>query len=204
MANSTRFRKLRTRIGELRRHFLPRDFDATGAYTTRQFDHARAFRLLAHAEIESFLEDVAFDTVNMAFQAWVDNGIITLPLVAMVAYAEQNLGIVPDRKTKIEKDLVDRLERSLSKFNGYAKAGNHGIKEKDVLKLLLPVGMSERDIDSTWLATTSSFGRARGETAHRSNQVDRPPDPRTEFDIVIQILEGLADIDERLLKLRST
>ena len=201
MANSTRYRKLRARIGELRRHFLPSRFDATGDYSARQFDRARAFRLLAHAEIECFLEDVAFDTANEAFQAWKKRGIITRPLVAMVAYAEENLGPVPERKTGNDFDI--RMRRSLNGFNSYAKSRNHGIRERDVLKLLLPVGIDEQDIDSTWLATTSSFGSTRGDTAHRSNQVDQPPDPRNELSIVTQILEGLADIDERLLKLRS-
>ena len=73
MAHSARFRELRARIRELRKHFLPRRFDDTGSYSARQFDRARAFRLLAHAEIESYLEDVAFDAANNAFRVWIDS-----------------------------------------------------------------------------------------------------------------------------------
>ena len=204
MAHSTRFRKLRTRIGELRRHFLPRRFDDTGSYSPRQFDRARAFRLLAHAEIESYLEDVAFDTANKAFRVWIESDIVTVPLVAMVAYVDKNLGTVPERHNLgRETDLVTRVRGCLDIFNRYARAKNHGIRERDILKLLFPVGITAQDIDPTWLATTSSFGHARGNTAHRSNQVDHPPDPKSEWDTVTQILEGLSDIDKALLELSS-
>ena len=205
MANSTRFRELRTRIRELRRHLLPNKFNSTGDYTDRQFDRTRAFRLLAHAEIESYLEDVVLDTANEAFLAWRDHGVTTVPLVAMVAYVEKNLGMVPDRHTsERETDLGVRVKDSLTAFNGYTRARNHGIREKHILRLLLPVGITLKDIDPTWLATTDSFGSNRGDAAHRSKQVYSPPDPKSEYDIVTQIIEGLSDIDEKLLELRST
>ena len=188
----------------MRWHLLPKAFHATGAYTDRQFDRTRAFRLLAHAEIESYLEDVAFTTANRAFRKWADCGIVTIPLVAMVAYVEKDLGKVPSsHEIGRDTDLGARIRASRDAFNSYAKARNHGIRERDILRLLLPVGVAENDIDSTWLATTNSFGRNRGNTAHNSNQVDHPPDPRNEFEIVKQILEGLSDIDKRLFELRS-
>ena len=37
---------------------LPEKFSPTGDYSDRQLDRARGFRLLAHAEIEAFLEDI--------------------------------------------------------------------------------------------------------------------------------------------------
>ena len=203
MTNSSRFRALRTRIRQLRRHFLPRRFDATGTYSDRQFDHARAFRLLAHAEFEGYLEDAVFDTANKAFRAWYEHGIITVPLMAMLAYSGKGVGVTPPNMQK-KNDLVARVQQSRDTFNRYTKARNHGIRESDVLKLLRPVGISEQDLDATWLSTTNSFARSRGETAHRSNRVTRPPDPRNEFDIVNQILDGLSEIDKRLLELSPT
>ena len=119
----------------------------------------------------------------------------------MVAYVDKNLGTVPERYSpRGQRDLVARVKDCLDKFNSYAKAENNGIRERDILRLLLPVGITTQDIDPTWLATTSSFGRARGDTAHRSNQVDRPPDPKSELDTVTQIVEGLLDIDNMLLE----
>lgn len=59
MAPSKRFIELKGRLVELRQNLLPVKFSATGDYTDIQMDHARGYRLLAHAEIESYLEDVS-------------------------------------------------------------------------------------------------------------------------------------------------
>ena len=203
MPLSSRYRGLRSRLRELRNHFLPRSFDPTGTYTERQIDRARAFRLLAHAEIEWYLEEIVVETANTAFDAWRQRGIITEPMVAMVAYVETTLGDVPQLyQAASSRDLNSRMERSKNYFNTYVKSRNHGIRERNVLRLLLPVGINELDIDSLWLATTDSFGQSRGLTAHSSNQVYNPPDPRNEFEIVRQILEGLSAIDAKLLSFR--
>ena len=54
---------------------------------------------------------------------------------------------------------------------------NHGIKEKNILGLLLPIRLSMSDINQTWLATIDSFGSDQGNTAHRSVRAYQPPDP---------------------------
>ena len=204
MASSQEFRTLRARIRQLRSHFLPRPFDPTGSYSARQFDRARAFRLLAHAEIESYLELVSFETANKAYNAWRVRGMITQPLIAMVAYTESTLGKIPETKaTKGQSDLETRIEKSRNSLTGYSKSRNNGIRESNILKLLLPVGIREADIDSTWLSIIDSFGKERGDTAHNSNRVSYPPDPKNEFDKVTQILDGLVDIDQKLLEFRS-
>ena len=204
MAGSKRFRELRYRIRQLRNHFLPRTFDPTGTYSERQFDRARAFRLLAHAEIEWYLEQIVFETANKAFDDWKQRGMITLPLLAMVAYVDVHLGgITQPNKNSTQLDLESRIEKSKNRFNTYTKSNNYGIKEEHILRLLLPIGIKESDLDQIWLSTASSFGRTRGETAHVSNKVNNPPDPKNEYDIVNQILQGLLDIDVTLLKLRT-
>ena len=204
MPSSKSFRDLRSRIRELRNHFLPRKFNPTGTYTDRQFDRVRAFRLLAHAEFEWYLEEITFETANKAFDDWQMRGVVTAPLLAMVAYTDVYPGMGRNtEQTRIDRDLDSRIKDSKNRFNVYAKNRNHGIREKNILTLLLPMGVSQSGIDQTWLSTTDSFGRSRGETAHVSNQVTNLPDPKNEFDIVNQILEGLSDIDLKLLELRS-
>jgi len=78
---------------------------------------------------------------------------------------------------------------------------NHGIREKNLLGMLLPIGIESDDIDATWLATIDGFGQDRGSAAHKSSAVSRtqqPPDPKNEFDRVTYLLQGLKDIDEML------
>ncbi len=79
---------------------------------------------------------------------------------------------------------------------------NNGIRESNILQLLLPIGLLCSEINSTWLSTTDSFGAKRGETAHTSFQAQVQPDPVTEQATVKQILGGLLVLDERIKKLR--
>jgi len=84
------------------------------------------------------------------------------------------------------------------------KADNHGIRERNLMKLLLPLGVSEFDIDIVWLATVDSFGQNRGSTAHSSisNRALQPPDPKSESDVVGQILDGICKLDSKVVALR--
>lgn len=203
MPSSQRFRDLRARIRRLRNHLLPREFDPTGTYTERQIDRASAFRVLAHAEIEWYLEEIAVETANRAFDNWQVGGTVTVTLLAMIAYTEGTLGLPPTaRHSEGGSNLDQRIERAKNRFNSYAKGNNNGIREENILRLLLPVGISETDIDETWLATTNSFGQRRGDIAHTSNQVYTPPNPEDELNTVNLIVDGLRDIDSRLVALQ--
>ena len=202
---SNEFRALQTRIRRLREHLLPKQFDPTGRYSERQLDRARAYRLLAHAEIESYLEKIVSDTANEAYNIWENKGLITDPLIAMLAYSDNGPRPVPTSKpTDGPRDLRDRVKKAKNALTRYVNVENHGIRERNILRLLLPIGISEFEIETDWLSTIDSFGQDRGVSAHGSNRVANPPDPKTEHDRVGQILEGLMAIDHRLLKFRST
>jgi hypothetical protein len=75
---------------------------------------------------------------------------------------------------------------------------NHGIKEENVRRILLPLGIGAGDIDSVWLGTIHAFGTNRGETAHTSIRTQQPPDAGGEFLVVSEIVEGLRKIDRKL------
>ena len=202
--SSSQYRALRTRIRELRLYLLPKQFNPTGSYSLRQFDRARAFRLLTHAEIEWYLEQVVFETANIAYDIWSTRGIITEPIVAMLAYHEGQTSTTPDTLSSSGRsDLQDRIQKSRDSINTYARIRNHGIRERQILRLLLTVGIKEADIDPVWLSTTDSFGQNRGESAHSSNKVTNPPDPQNELSTVMQVVDGLSNIDELLLSYRS-
>jgi hypothetical protein len=70
-----------------------------------------------------------------------------------------------------------------------------------LLRLLLPVGVQEHELDRTWLATIDSFGSVRGDTAHQAMRTQQPPDPANELAIVRQIVTGLRQLDELLTNL---
>ncbi len=205
MSNSTRFLRLKRRILELENHFLPRVFSSTGSYTARQRDRTRAFQLLAHAEIESYLEDIVVETANAAFESWNESGRVTDPLVALAALDQSSAVAIPkSQPAENERYLTLQLRRIKDAFNGEVKGRNNGVREKDVLRLLLPVGVSEDDLDPNWLHTIDAFGRDRGLTAHTTGTgIVKLPDPEDEHKSVKAILKGLSSIDEKLVNLRN-
>lgn len=66
MAVSIRYKQLRARVAELKKHLLPNRFSPTGDYTDRQMDRARGYRILVHAEIESYIEDSVNEIIDLA------------------------------------------------------------------------------------------------------------------------------------------
>jgi hypothetical protein len=204
MAESLRYRSLKRRIAQLDRRLLPR-LNATGAYSSAQYDRVRAYRVLVHAEIEACIEDLAFETLVRAYGRWVSDKRPRHCLVAVVAYHDSHAAL-PRSMPPIggpSNELPQALERAKDWYCGYVRGQNHGIREKHVLSMLLPLGVHTSEIDNTWLATIDSYGQDRGETAHGSAMKPHaPPDPANERAVVTQIVAGLAPIDERLAVLR--
>lgn len=204
MPRSRRFRELEGRISELRNHLLPKTFDPTGTYSDRVYDRARGFRVLAHAEIESCVEDLGIDTVNAAYEAWKLDRKPRSALIALLAYSQRNLGGPPAGLGQGGAGpLRDRMKTVRDDYVRYVKIDNNGIKEANVLAVLLPAGILESDLDPAWLSTIDSFGARRGDTAHGTGGTQQPPDPAQELNTVRSILSGLARLDEKLAHLRA-
>jgi hypothetical protein len=205
MARSARLRDLERRLNELRRHLLPAQFDPTGAYSARAIDRARSYRLLTHAEIEACIEDLVRDLVAKLCAEWELDRRPRTCLLALVSFYDDKFPRIPDAMPptlgRVTPGFMkDRIQIAR---NAYARAvqQNNGVKEKDLLRLLLPVGVQEYELDRTWLATIDSFGSVRGDTAHQSMRTQQPPDPANELAIVRQIVTGLRQLDELLAKL---
>ncbi len=210
MARSARYRALTPRLRELRRHLLPAEFDPTRPYSDRQVDRVRGYRLLAHAEIEACIEDMVTAAVTAAWTGWQADARPRTCLMALVAYYEGDLGGPPEtldpakRSKKVLVHLADRIDRARKHHVNQVVRGNNGIKERNLLALLLPVGVLEADLDKTWLATIDSFGSQRGDTAHQSGRAQQQPDPQQELKTVQSIAAGLAKVDARLTGLQTS
>jgi hypothetical protein len=75
---------------------------------------------------------------------------------------------------------------------------NHGVKERNLLRMLLPLGVRESDIDRQWLAAMDAWATGRGDLAHRSGKLQVLPDPKEEHQTALFLQEGLRDIDDLL------
>jgi len=70
-------------------------------------------------------------------------------------------------------DINVRINNCIAVYKS-ALVQNNGIKQKDILKILLPIGISLLQIDNTWLTSMNSFGSLRGELIHKNlNQITK-------------------------------
>ena len=74
MPNSDQFKATTKSVNALRRELLPRKFDPTGDYTDRVRTRAAGFRLLVHAEIEFYLEQISISAAQRAVPGVVPAG----------------------------------------------------------------------------------------------------------------------------------
>jgi hypothetical protein len=205
--NSARFARLLARLDELRTHLLPQTFSATGDYTAKELDAARGYRLLVHAEIEAFLEDIAGDTVQRQFEEWRTTRTPSGVLMGVMAMHHVNMSTDDDEaaaapppispKTHVD-EVIGRAVRSYQSKLG----SNNGIKIQNLKNLFMPLTVNFDALDETWLTNMDSFGKRRGDIAHKSGGVHWLLDPQGELqDVRDNLLSGLRVLDEIVLAL---
>lgn len=210
MAKSLRFTQLQGEIRRLRRHLLPRQWNPTGSYSERIADRARAFRVLSHAEIEYFIENVILDAVEKKYLEWKGARLPSYVMTCLLAASKVDwvdteasaVGIIPLTGAKIKKDdhsIHDMIDRAVKQYRNIVD-DNHGIKPANLKRLIMPVGIALSDLDPTWLNHMDTFGAKRGAIAHRSRLgLSVPLDPKTESDTVDLLLVGLKELDAMIV-----
>lgn len=208
MALSKRFSELRKRLSELRKHMLPTKFSPTGSYTDRQQDRARGYRLLAHAEIESYLEDIVRAIVTDKISAWKNGRAPSNLLLAFLAcyhsgwseYDEEHklriIELARARK-KINDTVEEIIDQAQAQFIQQLK-NNHGVREKNLKMLVLPTGVDIEDLDNTWISNLDDFGKRRGDVAHHTKTTIGSINPEDEYNRVETLIKGLRDLDNKL------
>lgn len=205
MSNSERFRLLEARLHELRIHMLPEVFSATGEYSEKELDYTRGYKLLAHAEIESFIEDVSTDKIKSAIINWKTNKQPSLTLISFLASyhsswniddSASNEEIIKISKGRIKSDSINKIiDLAHTQYIKRVK-DNHGVREKNFLSMVLPIGICEDTIDTNLTSNLDSFGKLRGEIAHKSRRsLTVNINPQDELNTVTNILNGLRDLD---------
>ncbi len=214
MPKSARFRTLVKELNWLKKQFLPK-ISPEGLYTDKQLTKTLAYRMLAHAEIEAYLEDRVWQVAINAKKDWDNTEKTGRTLISLIAFCGQMMEAPPStltpakgsRNVSPEKIKVSKkIDLAINCFQKII-AQNHGLKEANILALLLPIGIDSDDLDSAWLATMNTFGEQRGLVAHSSAisyRTVQPPDPATELNRIQQITQGLLDIDELINNLTKS
>lgn len=168
----------------------------SGNYTPKQQDSIRAYRLLCHAEFESFLEDRSIEIADAALQTFKAKNRTGHALASLMTFSPLSPQSPPASLgwNGIDRP-INRVHRVVSQFKAMVSSGNHGIKEANVIAMLYPLGFTETNLDTTLLATLNSYGKNRGSTAHQAAHTQQPIDPVSEVKTVRWILTEFEALD---------
>ncbi len=209
--STKRFIVLLRRLTELEKHFLPQPFPLVAK--EQDNDNARAFQLLAHAEIESYIEDISKTKILSAIGKWKNSKQVGNVLLCFIAcyhagdLDDQTLEDFDKLKShpKVKKKVEEIIDLAATKYNKLLSS-NHGIKLDNLKKLLLPIGVNFDDLDQTWLTDIDNFGKERGSCAHQNKRAYQPKDPKTVHMLFTTtttgIIAGLAFLDTYINKLK--
>lgn len=164
------FRLLKQRVDELSRKFVDdqvQDEQANPATFQPDLDRLAAYRLLVHAEIEDFLESRAKDNIA-AIGARIQAG------STWMRQSPELLALAVGLKRTLPQDDVFDLARHanfvgelLTSARG-AISENNGIKSQSFVFLSLCAGKTLDEIDAILSASLNSYGKDRGDVAHKS------------------------------------
>lgn len=161
----------------------------------------RSYRLLLHAEIEFYLESLILQTIDRARNEWIKSNKVPKCIASVLAFSKATFPNPPSHLADLstDNDFPYRVHYVLAIFEKNVKR-NNGIKEENIIPLIVPLGIDYSKINQTLLNNMSSFGQNRGFTAHNSIKVHQLINPIDEISKVKQILDDLLDIDKLLSK----
>lgn len=196
---------LRDRVDELKDVFLPNK-SPTGTYSREDYAQTAAFVLLVHAEIEWFIEERCRKVLSSAVELWAQDNRPRSTVLSLVAFCNTRKDILRHNsrdgrgsRRSLIRDIVDDAKRMYSDL----LHKNHGIREKNLLTILRPIGVREFELSTTFLADMDTFGTVRAGHAHRSIGAHTPLDPVEASKLIERILESLSLLDKRLQQLEN-
>lgn len=197
---SNRWKESLEQLASLRQSLVR--LSATGSYSPAAYIKARGFVVLAHSVLEDYLEGMSLEVVDGAIKRWDADDRARTALVALLRYTSNSK--VPEKFDGGPWGIRTAVKASRREFRGWVEQ-NNGIKEKDILRLLLPTGLKESDMGTSWLADMSELGSLRGRVAHKGMPpgATHPVDPKDATDTVEKVLPTLCRIDSKLIALRD-
>lgn len=180
-----------------------------------EVDRLHSFRLLAHAEVQSFIEDVVQNALVVTEQMLDQGRKLTHAGHHLIVYSDI-LESADRRQSQNSRYPLFRLDqasvqvgrdpdvlRKAIKLHRKRVNENNGVKASNLRRLLMPVGFREYSLRPGLLDLLDAFGTARGQVAHATGVIGamQLPSGSSELGIVWQILPGLHDLDNFAAKL---
>lgn len=191
----THFAHLSARFSELSAKFVDGQVAAELANPSTylaDLDELAAFRLLFHAEVETFLEAKAAEGLS-SLESSVNAGGAwrrAFPHVLCLLLAVQ--AQLPVRELAAEADITALVKSAIASGRAMIKK-NNGIKAQAFAFLSIAAGKTLDEVDSTLSSTLNSYGVNRGEVAHGSAVRSRSiASPSSEKSAARTIVDSLA------------
>jgi hypothetical protein len=215
MASTTEYKILKKRIAELRNHFIPFNCSKLFLFTDLQEDQARAYRLLIHAEIENYLETCVANIVNKHLSNWKKSKSFSKTLFCLIVKYNKSIFLIKNASYKATKDIItssvliqqtildDLIQKAVNAHIDTVRKNNNGIKEKNLISILEPIGIALINLDPIWLGDMNTFGSLRGNVAHKAKAVAGRINPKDELSRVVSLMNGIKKLDDifsRLLR----
>jgi len=172
--------------------------DADLAGFIPDLDKIAAFRLLLHAEVETFLEEKAKEKLlalerDIKSAVWHRNNPQILSLYLLTGnYISKSDFIADDALRDHFFQLIGSARKKIKE--------NNGIKEQSFIFLSVIAGKSLDEIDVTTSAMLNSFGKNRGDVAHnsavRSKTLLSPFSERKNGEAIVYALSSYFDLEE--------
>jgi hypothetical protein len=202
---------------KIRLDSLAAGFEVTPAFIPsdqKGVDQLHAFRVLAHAEIEAYIEDVTRLIVDIT-DSRVGLGVLTHAGHHLVVARSVKRAMTRGDADKARYPWFESVEAAkgvLTQPNEVRSAiqqhrslidSNHGVRASNVRSLLLPLGYREHFFVPGFLDRLDDLGASRGAVAHTSGVVGAVnwPSGSTELAGIRAVLPGLAMIDRYVPRL---
>ena len=150
-SHSQQFKQLLSRLERLKKIFLSLPPDTLGQYSEVAKDYARSYRMLAHAEVESFVRFRVDEIIKHTLKLWREKKVPHKVVVSMLACWNKNWN--SDHETEIpfpnkDKKGVDELSVDFlvnRAFKAYQDNVSKicGIKQDDLDNFLMPLGSQD-------------------------------------------------------------
>lgn len=186
------FGELKKRLDRLATSLLPPD-RLNGDYTDEDRDRIHAYVVLAHAELENYIEKLAIFAADQAKRK--SNSNHCEPVSSRLIFFRAISG-----RDKIDVATPEAISSAYAYFEKLTER-NHGIKSNNLLQLFMPLGLTHNDFDPVFLANLDAFGILRGEVAHTAARLKQGSSPSAEKAKIIVILNDLSHFDQRVRQL---
>ena len=163
---------------------LIKDDPFAGIKTQEELDQAknriRATILVAHSELQSFLESIALESLGYAYELYEQHGVACKMLMFFLTskyekgfpdaceFKNNGTALENDQFKNNNVSIEQRYDNICRSYKTLIKK-NYGIKQRNLMILFHPLGISLESFDKMkFFSLAHSFGEIRGDFAHEA------------------------------------